>query len=64
MSESIEYVMKRKIKGTRTFFYPVINNKRLNSTNYARKYNAKNLVVFLLKKYGAEQLYKIVNKEA
>lgn len=30
--------------GKRNMFYPTVDGKRLNSTNYARKYDAKKLL--------------------
>ena len=33
----------------RIFFYPTFNNVRINSTNYARKYDAENLGKAFLK---------------
>ena len=42
--------------GKRVMFYPTINGKRLSKTNFARKYDAKNLVKSAVAKYGAEKL--------
>lgn len=50
------YQMNRKTKGTRVFFYPTINGKRLNRTNYARKYDAEALVRKYIAHYGVEKL--------
>lgn len=55
-TETVKFKMNRKVKGSRTLFFPTINGKRLNNTNYARKYDAENLVKAFLKHYGAEKL--------
>jgi hypothetical protein len=62
MKQSISYTIGRKVKGSRTFFYPLINGKRLTRTNFARKYDARNLVKAALKDYGAEKLHEIFYK--
>ena len=36
----MEITITRKSKGTKTFFIPMIDGKRINSTNFARKYDA------------------------
>ena len=56
---SFEYTIERKVKGTRTFFYPVKNGKRFNNINYARLYDAKELVKQMVKIHGAEKLNQI-----
>lgn len=56
----MKYQMNRVHKGSRTLFYPTINGKRLNRINYARKYDAKNLVKAAVEKYGAEKLQEMV----
>ena len=57
----MEYAIHRKLNrtGKRIVFYPTINNKRLNSTNYVRKYDARGLVKTAIAKYGVEKLEKM-----
>lgn len=62
MRDTIEFTMHRKIKGSRTLFYPTINGKRLTGTNFARKYNARNLVMAALKHYGSKKLHTMFYK--
>lgn len=56
---TFEYKIERKVKGSRTFFYPTKNGKRFNKINYARKYDAEALVSKALEVYGAETLEEI-----
>ena len=42
--------------GKRTLFYPTINGKRINKTNYARKYDAKNLIKSVFKNHSIEKI--------
>lgn len=60
MRDSIKYKMNRKRKGSRVFFWPTIDGMRLNGTNYARKYDAENLVMAYLRHYGSEKLLELV----
>lgn len=53
---TFEYTIVRLKKGTRTFYYPTVNGKRFNRTNFAREYDAKGLVRDCVKKYGVEKL--------
>ena len=57
--KTLEYTINRKVKGSKTFYFPTLNNKRFNSTNFARKYDAKNLVKELIKIYGIEKIIKL-----
>ncbi len=54
------YTISRKLNrtGKRVMFYPTINGQRITNTNFARKYDAKNLAVAYidLKKDQAEKL--------
>ena len=59
MSTEVKYTMNRVVKGSRTMFFPTINGKRLNSTNYARKAHAKALVQDAIKQYGADELLQL-----
>lgn len=62
MTSPITYTMNRKRKGSRTLFFPTIDGMRLNGTNYARKYDAENLVTAYHKHYGTERLLDLVAK--
>lgn len=42
--------------GKRTMFYPTINGKRINKTNYARKYDAQNLLKKVVRENSQEKL--------
>lgn len=53
---TFEYKIERKVKGTRTFFYPTKNGKRFNNINYARKYDARGCVRNYIEHYGIEKL--------
>lgn len=63
MTNSIAFSYNRKVKGSRTLFFPTINGKRISNINYARKYDAKNLVTACLEKYGREKLIEIFGGE-
>lgn len=54
--------INRKVKGSHTYFFPTINGKRISKVNWARKYDAKNLVQIFLKKYTKEEIIKMVTK--
>lgn len=56
---TLNYKMNRKTKGTRTFFFPTVNGKRLSGTNYARKYDAKGFVRNLINKVGIEKIIEL-----
>jgi len=56
---TFEYKIERKVKGSRTFYYPTKNGKRFTTTNFARKYDAKGLVKNCIKAYGIEKLEEI-----
>lgn len=57
----MEYTIVRKLNktGKRIVFYPTVNGKRLTNTNYARKYDARNLVQRAIDKYGVEKLQEL-----
>jgi len=57
----MEYQINRKVKGSRTFFFPTVNGKRLSNTNFARKYDAVNLVNQIVAKYGVDRVLQICN---
>ena len=57
--KTLEYTINRKVKGSKTFYFPTLNNKRFNSTNFARKYDAKNLVKELIKIHGIKKIIKL-----
>ena len=52
--KTLNYTMNRIAKGSKTYFYPTLNGKRFNNTNYARKYDAKGLVKLLINTYGVD----------
>jgi len=58
--KKLESKIERKIKGTRTFFYPTVNGVRLNSTNYARKYDAVSVLKNFLKRYSEEKILEMI----
>lgn len=57
----MEYTIVRtpSKSGKRTLFYPTINGKRLTRTNFARKYDARNLVKAAVAKYGVDKLQEM-----
>lgn len=57
----MEYTINRKLNktGKRVMFYPTINGKRITSTNYARKYDARALVQRAIDKYGVDKLQEL-----
>ena len=57
--KTLEYTINRKVKGSKIFYFPTLNNKRFNSTNFARKYDAKNLVKELIKIHGIKKIIKL-----
>lgn len=60
MSTAIEYKIERKIKPSRVMFFATVNGRRINNINYARKYDAKNLIKSFSAKYTeAEVLAKV-----
>jgi hypothetical protein len=59
--QNFEYIIERKVKGTRTFYFPTKNGKRFTKTNFARKYDAKGLVKNLINQYGVEKLNEYFN---
>lgn len=50
------YEIKKKTKGSRTFFYPEKNGKRFSKTLFARKYDAVGTVENWVKRFGVEKL--------
>ena len=42
--------------GKRTMYVPLINGKRLSSTRFVRKWEAKNLIEYFVRKYGEAKL--------
>lgn len=59
--ETLNYTMNRKRKGTRTFYFATLNNKRFSKTNFARKYDAKGEVKFYIKKLGINKLIEMAS---
>lgn len=57
----MEYYIHRTLNktGKQVMFYPTVNGKRLNGTNYARKYDARNLVKLYVNHYGAEKVQEM-----
>lgn len=60
----MDYTIERKVKGTRTFFYPTVNGHRISSTNYARKYDARNLITLFREKYSEEAISAMIARKA
>jgi len=58
----MEFEMNRKRKGSRVLFFATKNGKRFNNINYARKYDAKNIVKNYIEFYGVDKLEKMFNK--
>lgn len=54
-----DYRIERKIKGTRVFFFPTVNGKRLTRTNFARKYDARATLRSAVSKYGETRLREL-----
>lgn len=50
------YEIKKKVKGSRTFFYPEKNGKRFSKTLFARKYDARGAVKNWVNHYGVDKL--------
>jgi len=57
----MEYTIVRKLNktGKRFVYYPTINGKRLTSTNWARKYDARAVVKRAIDKYGVDKLQEL-----
>lgn len=53
-----DFQIQRKVKGTRTFFFGTINNKRISKINFARKYDAKAQIRKVAENCTAEYLNK------
>jgi len=60
--KNLNYKINRKIKGTKTFFFPTVNGKRLSRTNYARKYDAKGFVRVLINAWGVDKIIKFASE--
>jgi hypothetical protein len=60
----MQYQIERKVKGSRTFYFPTIKGVRLSGTNFARKYDAINLVNQLVSKIGAEKILQLCEEKA
>jgi len=58
----MEYTIHRipSKSGKRVLFYATINGKRLTKTNWARKYDARNVVKRAIEIYGEEKLMEMV----
>lgn len=56
---NLVYTIERVQSGSRTMFYPTVNGKRLTSTNFARKYDARRLAEKATELYGAEKLMEM-----
>jgi hypothetical protein len=55
------FKIERKINGkTRVLFFVTYKDKRINNTNYARKYDAESLIKQVILKYGFEKLDSLV----
>jgi hypothetical protein len=60
----MEYRIERKVKGSRTFYFPTVKGVRLSGINFARKYDAVNLVNHLVSKIGAEKILHLCEEKA
>lgn len=60
MIATIERVKSKS--GKRTMYVPFINGKRLSSTKFARKYDAKNLIKLFVRQYGEDKLDAMTSK--
>jgi len=45
--------------GKRTVYFATVNGKRLSTTNFARKWEAKRLLTDMVAKYGQERLLEM-----
>lgn len=54
--------INRKVKGSHTYFFPTINGKRISKVNWARKYDAQNLIKTFKAKYSTEEIIKMLSK--
>lgn len=63
-AQSIEYTIERKKKGSRTFFIPKVNGIRLNSTNWARLYDARSLIKWFDGEYSDAKILEMVAAKA
>ena len=50
------FKVERKVKGSRTFFFVTINDRRIGKTNFARKYDAMAQLRRVADTYTAEKL--------
>lgn len=57
-----DYRIERKVRGSRTLFYPTVNGKRINGTLFARKYDARNLLHSAVKVYGEDKLAEMTKE--
>lgn len=48
----MELRIERKAKGSRVFYFPTVNGMRITKTNFARKYDARNLLKWYVANYG------------
>lgn len=55
------YEIHRKLNktGKRVVYYPTVNGKRITSTNFARKYDAKATLKNAIKVLGEEKLAEL-----
>lgn len=56
-SDKLTYTMNRT---DRKFFYVTINGKRINSINYARKWEAKKLLTSFIAHYGFNKAMEVM----
>jgi len=59
--EKAKYTIKKvpNKTGKRMMFVPLVNGKRLSSTLFARKYDAKNLLNWAIRHHGHEKLAEL-----
>jgi hypothetical protein len=50
---------KASKSGKRTVYFATVNGKRLTSTNFSRKWEAKRVLKDLVAKYGQERLLEM-----
>ena len=61
MKALLEIQRVKSKSGKRTMFVPLINGKRISSTKFARKYDAKALLDSFVKVYGHDKLNEMTS---
>jgi hypothetical protein len=59
---TIQFEINRLTKGSHTYFFPTVNGKRISKVNWARKYDAQNLIKSFRQKFTTDQINEMLTK--